>query len=773
MMECQRIFGRWKFWVIAALALGMNVFLFIRTQERTYGRIAGAYECTAGDLFAEYRRQLGEYTEINGETALLRCMDSLEREEQQVSEDSSLEYYVRKYMILPLLSYEQEYPKYLEQVRQNAGKLGSISIFKEKGSFSSRNLKITAEDFAAMEGTVLRTGNFYGVRAILDYQIADGLILLLMLYISCQMLEERRKGLWGIVRLAGGGRWKLSAKRLLLFCTALFLCAGMLYGSMTAASWTYFGKPDLSVPAQSLQELEKLPLAVSMGEFLVQYLAAKTAGLLLIALLLWIILSATEHTAAAMAVAGIAAATEYTLFMFLPVQSIWNLLKYCNIFSYFYMNQLYQSYLNMNLFGYPVNARELLLSLLPVFLLLGSVTVLAINAAKRPECRRGIWTRMEETYRKASDRMTCRLHGFGMELYKALIVQKGIIVLALLFWMIGQIYPVTENVVSVGKTMLEYRLEEWEGPIDDPDIAAKMAEEKAFLDEAYAAYEKKIEACERGELSAYELDIESNLMRPVEKRREAYDQVMRKIKTLKALGEETGRSLWLVNDRWIAQLLGTNGKTEQRNAGLLAVLFLILLLAPIYASEEQAGVKTVIRGTGRGRGRLILRKECLALVLSFAVYAAVYGTDFRTVVRCYGIHGLNAPIQSISWMSKSNWCLTVRQLLCLVYMLRFLALWSVGQIVLLLSQIGKTVQSSVLAGIVLLLLPSALWATGVDVLRYISVVWQISAAEQLNQAQFKGVRCFIPFAGLYCVGLICAVLSAGRWMDCHKITEIN
>lgn len=67
-MECQRIFGRWKFWVIAALALGMNVFLFIRTQERTYGRIAGAYECTAGDLFAEYRRQLGEYTEINGET---------------------------------------------------------------------------------------------------------------------------------------------------------------------------------------------------------------------------------------------------------------------------------------------------------------------------------------------------------------------------------------------------------------------------------------------------------------------------------------------------------------------------------------------------------------------------------------------------------------------------------------------------------------------------------------------------------------------------------
>ena len=79
---------------------------------------------------------------------------------------------------------------------------------------------------------------------------------------------------------------------------------------------------------------------------------------------------------------------EYALFTFLPVQSILNHFKYLNLFSYVHTSSLYTEYLNINLFGFPVGNRRMMLILLPVLLILFVYLCVRMQTKRYPEGNR-------------------------------------------------------------------------------------------------------------------------------------------------------------------------------------------------------------------------------------------------------------------------------------------------------------------------------------------------------------------------------------------------
>lgn len=763
MMELRRVLFSWKLAFLLLLALAVNIFLFVQTQEKEFGMYASYCQSTSKELLEEYRRQVEEYRAMDLQTAFEQCSKASE-EWMKTMGISKLETADQaREMLLSLLTYQAGYPEYLEKVQKNAKQLSGISIFSDKNAFSSKNLKATAEDFAVLEGTELTLGNYYGISALLDYRLADCMILLLMLVVCWKMLEERRKGLWGIVRLCGGSRGKLAVKRAAIFAGTLVMLAALFYGSTLIASFSYFGQPDFQAAAQSVPELQKLPLSLTVGEFLGQYLLVKTAGTFLLLLLVWLILTAVDNTAMAMAVTGIALASEYALFAWLPVQSILNLFKYCNLFSYFFLNEVYEKYLNMNLLGFPVNSRKLLLGLLPVLLAAGLSLVILIGARKRQEGNGRLWMRLYDRVRRGSDRVVCRLHGFGMELYKLLFVQKGLVVLVLLGWLLTQMMSLFGDNIILYSGLLETRLEEWEGPVDSPAVAEKMQKEREYLDGEYAAYEKLQEGYRAGKIGVEELEIASAGMTVTNHRKEVYDQIASRQEELKEIQARTGVTPWILNDSWLEQLIGEDTGRNQRKIGMTVLLFLTILLAPLYAYENQTGARAVIRGAGKGRGRLVLRKQLLAALGVLLVGGMVYGADLWSVVRLYGMRGLDAPVQSVKWMQNSDWHMTLGQLLALVGLARLLVLWSAAQGMLLLSSLVRKVQSAVLAGVFLIVLPSALWVIGVEVLQYASFAWLCVPVEIMAENGFQGNIWIWPFVIVSAAGTACCVLSCVRW----------
>ena len=53
-MEFRRVFGRYSFWIVVVLALGLNVFLFLRTQGQQYSTWASVYEISEKELQRVY-----------------------------------------------------------------------------------------------------------------------------------------------------------------------------------------------------------------------------------------------------------------------------------------------------------------------------------------------------------------------------------------------------------------------------------------------------------------------------------------------------------------------------------------------------------------------------------------------------------------------------------------------------------------------------------------------------------------------------------------------
>ena len=158
------------------------------------------------------------------------------------------------------------------------------------------------------------------------------------------------------------------------------------------------------------------------------------------------------------------------------------------------------------------------------------------------------------------------------------------------------------------------------------------------------------------------------------------------------------------------------------------------------------------------------RKQLAALLAVVAVWGIVYGMHAWSVVRFLGVHGLGAPVQAAQWFRQSDWRLTVGAFLLLVYGLRLVMLWIAAELLLLVSTLAHRVQAASLIGIFLLVLPSALWAIGVAVLRPVSLDYLLSLIEVFQAKAFIGYSGFVWYGILTALGIGCCALTSERWM---------
>ena len=765
-MEFRRIFARGRTWGIFALLFGLNLILFYWTQERTYATEAGFYNAVSRQIFSEYDALLAETAELSEADCVAWCREWLEQKRTlgEQGEWTLREFVLQRYFLLDQLHIAQ-FPDYMRSIQENVKQLSGIRIFAADSSFSSRNIQVTAEDFQPVADVQPVRGNYYAVDAILNYHIGDYLLLLLLIFVCWSFLEERKKGLWGIVHLAAGGRLRLNQKRLLLL-TGMSLCfSALFYGTVFAVSVQYFGSFSFSVPVQSVAALEKLPLAISLGEFLLLFLALKTVCVLLFGLLMWMILSSFENFSIALGVLGCLIGAEYLLFAHLPAQSILNFFKYFNICSYFFLEHIFETYLNLNFFGIPLNARRAVLAFLPVLLLLSAAAAVAVNCRKHPGEKNRYLLIFLDRIQKGFDFAQRHLRFWLAECYKVFAIGRGALLLGLLFVLLLQIYPIFETRYEDVKSMLEYRLEEWEGPIDSAELREKMQVELQYITERQEEYARTREQYEAGDVSSYDMEIATQLMTNVEQRNQVYLSVETRIAQLSAAHQEGEAMPWLLNYKWLLRLFGPDVAARQQLIAVLALLFLVLLAAPVYALENQTGVRYLIRGAGKGRWKFIWGKQGLLLVLAILVAGMIYGIDWYSVEKNFGIHGWDAPIQSIPWMLNSDWRLTVGQLTVLMTVLRFLTLWAVGQIALFFSACAGRVYSAILFSLLLLVLPTALWMAGIGGLQFCSVGALLCPMTLFEASAFTGLSVIIPYGVLFACGALAAVGSVRAWLQ--------
>lgn len=641
----------------------------------------------------------------------------------------------REYLtrIISQAEHQSTYEDYLLGISEQAKKMSMMSIFGNQNSFSNRNIFKTAEDFEMLNDIEVTFGNNIGVEKWLEFELADYFFLAIMVVVVLSFLEERKKGLWSVVRCSPNGRAKLGLERIGVLMSASLLGTVLIYGIPLIVSLAINGGFDgLGRSLQSLESFKTCTLRITISQWLVQYFAVKIASGLLLGLLLWCVLGSLANAQFSLSVLGVTLVGEYILFEYLPVQSFLNVFKYFNIFSFVHTSRLYTNYLNINLFGNAVGIRPLMLTVLPIAIAFFALWAMLIQAKRYPEGNKDILSKLSHIINKVSDIFRTRLSLGGWEVYKALAFQFGIFIIA------GILIVTNSLSYSIYIEERDYwyqaYLEDAEGPIDN-----------SFEEYLARAKENINSSMNESELTS------------------ALDRIEREVEEIKERAEEGGYAPWLVDYKTYASVYGNESRDRQRLNAAIAICLLAFSCAGITAFERQSGVEKMVRSTKKGRSSLFAKKAIVASLMAAIVWCAVYLREFMQFVAINGTETFSAPVQNISALSQFPLKISFAGYLAMLYAIRLVMLILTSFIALLISHFCSRINTSYIVNLAVLGAPAILVILGTDVLKYLSPLIPVSSAEIMWSLTGNGLMPIIAWVIMVTFGILALIAAGRKW----------
>lgn len=788
MKELRRILSNRRLCIGIMLIILLNALLFAREQSTINygldctlptstilafdGSIPTSESINEKEAYAHYSDWIDKAKLL----PLSEAISTLEQEKVRLRDllsgsdlDVKLEY-IAVNNLLAQTEYLTGYDDWLNTIQKNKDNMLAFSIFNDPNSFSGRNIIKTADEFEKLQGIKLMLGADGAIDALMSFPLTDYFLLVILLLFGISFLDERKQGLWSVIHAAPNGRLRLAIHRMAILFGVSVCGVFLLYGlNLIIGFSVYGGINDLERALQSVELLGRLPMLGTVSSFLINYFLLRIAAAFLVSLLLWLLLAAVNNVKYTIIVSAGVLVAEYSLYTFLPVQSVLNGLKYFNIFTYISLSDLYTNYLNIDTFGYPLGIRSISqLALLPLCLLLAT-TCIIIHCYKKPAAGKDLLGRIAYEINSVTDKGLRHLRLFGMELYKALWIQKGIVITALFVYLVvGLSFSANIPVYNPAEITAQQYTAELAGEITD-DTFTRITAIESELDQSIADYEDAKLAYENGEIADNQLNVYAYYASIAYTNKEGLSIVRSYAEDLLRLGAEKGFTPWLIEQTPFESVYGTAAESNQHQAAFAAVLALTLLLAGSMAHERQSSMTFLLGSTPRGREALLIRKIIVAALTATLVWATTYGMELYALISNFFIQTWNVPIQNLSMMTQFPILCSIKEWLVILYGYRLLVLFCGAILVLLVSNCVKRVEIAYIAGCGIMLIPSLLYAyVGIEVFRPLAYIMSVEAVPLLVHAngaitQFVlwGVTLTI-IAGL-AIGWLC--ISANKYRN--------
>lgn len=779
MKELRRILSNRRLFIGLVLIILLNALLFVREQSaKNYG-----LDCTLPTSMTvafdgsiptsestDARAAYAHYLDWIDKTKLLslsEAVSALEQEKMQLRDllsgtdlDVKLEY-IAVNNLLPKVEYLSGYSDWLDTIQKNKNNMLAFPIFNDPNSFSGRNIIKTAEEFEKLQGVQLTLGADGAIDAFMSFQLTDYFQLGALLLFGISFLDERKKGLWNVIHAAPNGRLRLAIHRMTILFGVSVCGVLLLYGiNLVIGFSVYGGINDLGRTLQSVELLGRLPMHGTVRSFLIHYFLLRIAATFLIGLLLWLLLAAVNNVKYMIIMAAGVLMVEYSLYFFLPVQSVLNGLKYFNLFTYINLSDLYTNYLNINLFGYPLSIRNISqLALLPLCLLLATICI-RVHSCKKPAAGKDMLGRVAYGINSVTDKGLRHLRLFGLELYKMLWIQKGIVIILLFAYLtIGLSFTANVPVYSPEEAAARQYTVELMGEITD-DTFSRINDIEAELDQAIADYEDAKLAYENGEIADNQLNVYAYNAGVAYTNKEGLGTVRCHAEELLSLGTEKGFTPWLIEQTPFESVYGAAAQNNQHRVAVVAVLTLTLLLAGSMAYEHQSGMTFLLSSTLNGRGALLKRKILSAMLAAATVWAIVYGMELYALISNFSIQTWNVPVQNLFMIAQLPFLCSIKEWLVILYGYRLLALFCGASLVLLVSKCAKRIEIAYIMCCGIMLIPSLLYAyVGIEALRPMAYILSVEAAPLLTHTSGE-VTQFL----LWGVGLVVMAWLSTVWL---------
>ncbi|MCL2747847.1 MAG: hypothetical protein FWE59_04245 [Oscillospiraceae bacterium] len=209
----------------------------------------------------------------------------------------------------------------------------------------------------------------------------------------------------------------------------------------------------------------------------------------------------------------------------------------------------------------------------------------------------------------------------------------------------------------------------------------------------------------------------------------AFARIAKQVSYLEKLSAEKKIDGWLLNANGYQVLFGERNLSFIRSNMLYAVVFLVVLLSGLNAYETQSHMKVNLNSTKYGRGQLRRNKIIFVVSSSVAVMALMGFYELSFINNTYGLSDMGAPIQSLSLFEAFPFQISIGAFLTAMYCVKAVFLTLTGFIIMIISSVSKNHKQGVIYASILLIAPSALLNSGLEIIKPIAVVFYADVME--------------------------------------------
>ena len=597
----------------------------------------------------------------------------------------------------------ENYDSYLENIDSTARKMTGISLFADPDSFSYKNIARTPADFAHLKGSKLTAAPSKGVSMATGF-LATDLIAMLMIMTVVVTIVTREKELDQITlsRTTYKGRMPLGIAKLFTCFAAAIVAEILLYGVNFAVSYFTYGFGNLSRQIQSVYEFNGSILKISVLQYFALFLVAKLAVYCVFSAIIYLVTVVSNTAVKVYGILIITIAAEAVLYSTIPSTSYLCLLRYINILAYANTKDLFASYLNLNIFGKPVNYMAVFVSSAIVLLFVISMLIFSKQRVIKSRTRKFSLARF--TIFKGR---TTNL--FLQECYKVFIGGKALLILMAFAIITAVSYsPISESFSSADDVYYKQYMLKFEGEYTAEKQKMIDAEAQKFADTQMKMSEEMANSDGDGILIMMKYQ---DILAP----QYAFEAVKAHAEYLQTT--EDGQ---FVYDSGYKLLTGGEiAGNKDLTLGLTAMAMVILCLTYVYAVEYQTGANVLLKTSARGREDTFLCKFGIGVIIVTIIFALTYAPYFYNVLSAYGTRGINAPACSIE--ALSNFDISIKSHLILISLGRYLALLCAMLLIYFLSAKLKSVISTFLAATAVLILPILLALLGIEAFEFVGL----------------------------------------------------
>ena len=607
-----------------------------------------------------------------------------------------------------LSEYIDSYPDFLTSVSNNADHYNTLAALQS--GFSAENIRQTVKDYEKLSGVQPVFGENKGFVLLSGYITGDIVIIVVTLLIASVFSEEHKKGLTTLIRSTKNGRKLLSFQRCLVIMITAFVSSFLMHLACFVVAQFSCGDMEVFRPIQSVPEFYLCPYPITILDYLLYSVLIKAFVASICGLFLYLI-SSVMQSVISFGLCGIGLLAEYLLYSLIPPTDILAGLKFCNIVALLRTDVFFNKYCNLNIFGNAVHFLTCALVITAILFVVIFILCIMFTSSRMTEWNFG--TKLIQKISKGISKKAPNLPLPLWEAKKVFINQKGAIILAVVLYVAissafqyRYIHPVYTEVEK------EYYTK-YSGEIN-ATLLENMTARLEELQEKYNTLQQEY----MSNLMTIPYYIHTEEAKELE---EKLEQIQEHLTVLKILivevqngleyTDETGITIQLIKQRLYELLLLEDTATTNKNA-LYIMIAMVGIFAGICANETRCNMHPILKTSLKGRRKLTAIKlsiiACTSIVLTLTIYAPQV-----SLIGEKGYHDLDAAAQSLVCLRFVPFPITILGYLILMFVIRMIATFIVGVVVMLISTYSRNAITAVCISAAIIILPAVLSQTGV------------------------------------------------------------